>query len=33
MTLRPGLRSADSKLLADDTIARFLELQAYRNRN
>jgi hypothetical protein len=33
MDLRKGLRSADSKLVADDTIACFLELRAYRNRN
>jgi DNA-binding XRE family transcriptional regulator len=33
MALRPGLRSADSRLMADDTIACFLELRAYRNRN
>jgi hypothetical protein len=33
MDLRKGLRSADSKLVANDTIACFLELRAYRNRN
>jgi hypothetical protein len=33
MALRKGLRSADSKLVADDTISCFLELRAYRNRN
>jgi hypothetical protein len=33
MDLRQTLRSADSKLVADDTIACFLELRAYRNRN
>ena len=33
MSLRKHLRSPDSKLVADDTIAVFLELWAYRNRN
>jgi hypothetical protein len=33
MTLRRQLRSPDSKLIANDTIACFLELRAYRNRN
>jgi hypothetical protein len=33
MALRKQLRSADSKLVADDTISCFLELRAYRNRN
>jgi hypothetical protein len=30
MALRKRLRSADCKLVADDTIACFLELRAYR---
>jgi hypothetical protein len=33
MALRDGLRSADSKLMADGMIACFLDLRAYRNRN
>ena len=33
MALRKQLRSADSKLMADDMIACFLDLRAYRNRN
>jgi hypothetical protein len=33
MALRKNLRSADSRLIADDIVAVFLELRAYRWRN